>query len=468
MKNSKSLADLESKYLPQLIELLKIPSVSALSQHKPDIKKTVAWLEKKLTKIGLETKTYSLKTIPDGNPIIFAQTKQDKESKQKPTILIYGHYDVQPPDPIEEWKTDPFNPEIKNNNIYARGATDDKGQLFTHLAALEELSEMWGENWPINIKMVIEGEEEVGGKTISAWLKSKQTKKLLKSDVCVISDTEFLDEKSPAIEYGLRGCSYFELKVTNADKDLHSGLYGGGLLNPAIALTNILGKLYDQSSGKITVPGFYDQVAELDKQEKEVLAKLKFSEKSWLKNAGNAKSLHGEKNYTTVERTTARPTFDIHGLWSGFSGEGPKTIIPSSASAKFSFRLVANQKPAQIEKLVKNYIDKIAPKQINFELKIFSPGGSPSISDRNSIWMKYAVTAIKNTFGKEPTFTRSGGSIPIVAELQEFLDIESILMGYGLPDDNLHAPNEKFSIKQFTKGILCNMEFYQLCGKQDL
>lgn len=454
---------MDTQHLSSLFELLQIPSISTLPEHRPDMQRAVDFLIQKLKKLGFSCETFQAQKHPQGNPILFAERVSNVDS---PTVLIYGHYDVQPADPLEEWVTPPFEPAVRDGNIYARGATDDKGQLYTHIAALEDLAVEWGDSWPLNFKIVFEGEEEMGSEGISAWVQEPAVQEKLKADFCVISDTGFLSADQPAIEYGLRGLTYMQVDVKLSEQDLHSGLYGGGVLNPAHALVEILNELYDAKTGKVLVPGFYDQVKELTSDERTDLSKLPHDDHEWLKLAGQAQSTFGEEGYTTLERTTARPTLEINGIWGGFQGEGQKTIIPAEAHAKISCRLVADQDPEDIAQKVTSYIKKIAPEAIAVSTKVMSTG-YPSLSDRHSRWMNNAVQALASEFEVTPLFARSGGSIPVVASLQRFLGVESIMLGYGLPDDNLHAPNEKMAMSQFVKGIECNKRFYRLCAQEE-
>lgn len=455
----------QQQFLQELFELLRIRSISTLPEHKEDMMKAVEWLREYLKSSGLGDiqELYADNLDKEKHhPVLFAQRIDDPNS---PTLMIYGHYDVQPVDPIDQWDTDPFEPEVINSNIYARGATDDKGQMFTHLAALKELSDKWGNKWPLNVKILLEGEEENGGENIEELILQHKDTDLLKADVCVISDSSFVAPGIPAIEYGLRGITYMQINVKLSDRDLHSGLYGGGVLNPATALVHILSQLRDHSSGKVSIPGFYEKVVDVSDTEREKLSKVPYDEKSFLEEAGNAKSIYGEDGYTTVERTSARPTLEINGIWSGFTGEGAKTIIPATAHAKISMRLVANQDPAEIAEIFTSYIESIAPKEVDVEVQLLHKGDGVLI-DLDSEYIKIAGDVLKNIFGNEVIFSRSGGSIPVVALLHKHLNMPVVLIGYGLPDDNLHSPNEKFSLDNFYKGIECNIELYESLSKK--
>lgn len=448
----------DQKHLDTLITFLRIPSISTQEKHFSDVIKAVEFLEGLLKEVGFITiaRKYA-KDCENMPPIIFAERIDNPDN---PTILVYNHYDVQPADPINEWKKPPFEPVIENENIYGRGTTDDKGQLITHLAALSELSEEWGDTWPINIKIIYEGQEESGGENLHRWLQEKETQEVLKADVAVISDTGFRTNNTPAIIYGLRGVVYFQIDAQLADHDLHSGVFGGSVLNPINALVHMLNKLYDAETGLVTIPEFYDDVVVLDEEEKEILAKIPFDEIQHRKDAGNSHALHGEKGYSHKERLCARPTLDMNGIWGGFMEEGAKTIIPKSAHAKFSCRLVPNQQAERIVTIIQNYLERIAPKQVKVSVSHIHSGHGVLV-DRKSVWMQAAVSALQETFGTEPVFDREGGSIPAVADFKTYLGLDTLLFGYSLPDDNLHAPNEKFSLKQFALGIECNKRFYR-------
>lgn len=452
----------DQKHLDNLTTLLRIPSISTQEKHFSDVIKAVEFLEGLLNEVGFTTiaRKYA-KGCENMPPIIFAERIDNPDN---PTILVYNHYDVQPADPIDEWKKPPFEPVIENGNIYGRGTTDDKGQLITHLAALSELSKEWGNTWPINIKIIYEGQEESGGENLHRWLQEKETQEILKADVAVISDTGFRTNNTPAIIYGLRGVVYFQIDVQLADHDLHSGVFGGSVLNPINALVHMLNKLYDAETGLVTIPEFYDDVVVLDEEEKEILAKIPFDERQHRKDAGNSHALHGEQGYSHKERLCARPTLDMNGIWGGFMDEGAKTIIPKSAHAKFSCRLVPNQQPEKIVTIIQNYLEKIAPKHVKVSISHIHSGHGVLV-DRKSVWMQAAVSALQEAFGTEPVFDREGGSIPAVADFKTYLGLDTLLFGYSLPDDNLHAPNEKFSLKQFELGIECNKQFYRNCSK---
>ncbi len=444
-------------YLEELFELLRIPSISALTENKSDVMEAADWVANYAGQLGFKTEMlYAEGTSEqDNHPVVYAERIDDHAN---PTVLIYGHYDVQPVDPIDQWKSDPFEPIVKGGNIYARGSTDDKGQMFTHLAALKHLSEEWGETWPLNVKLAIEGQEEMGGENIEALLSEMPDK--FAADVAVVSDTGFIAEDKPTLEYGLKGIAYMQIDVRLADADMHSGLYGGGVMNPANALTQILAQLQDPTTGKVLIPGFYDDVVDIDDQERVNLAKIPFDKESFLAEAAGAYDTWSEEGYTTIEHTAARPTLDINGIWAGFQGEGAKTIIPADAHAKVSMRLVANQDPKKIGELFGDFVHSIAPEQVVVSTQ-FIHAGDGVLIDVNSEYMRKAQAALERTFGGEVIFSRSGGSIPVVAQIYKQLEMDVILMGYGLPDDGLHSPNEKMGLQQFYKGIDCNIEFYK-------
>ena len=450
--------EIQNKYLKQLFELISIPSISTLSQHKADVERAADWLIDYARNIGLSDaqKLYPADSA-DNHPVVFAQRIDNPKA---PTVLIYGHYDVQPVDPIDQWKSEPFKPEVRNGNIYARGATDDKGQLFTHLAALDILAQEWGEMWPINVKILFEGEEENGSEALDKLVQDPNYKEMFAADMCVISDGPMEAEGVPTIEYGLRGISYMQIDVKLADADLHSGMFGGGVLNPANALTTILAKLIDIETGKILIPGFYDDVVDVTETERENLAKVPYSDKQFLHEAANSKTTWGDADYSVKERTVARPTLDINGIWGGFSGEGAKTIIPAEAHAKVSMRLVANQDPLKIADLFINYVNEIAPKEVDVKAWMIHKGDAVLINiDTPAI--KKAAAALEQSFGNPAIYSRSGGSVPVIATIKKHLGINDIVtLNYGLADDAMHSPNEKMFVDNFYKGIETNVLFY--------
>lgn len=441
------------KHILELTKLLKIPTISAQPEHNKDIQKACRWLASKLNELKLDAEILSTK----GHPIVYAENLN--AGPQKPTVLIYGHYDVQSPDPLDQWDSKPFDPEIRSGNIYARGAADDKGQLYTWIAALEEIY-LQQKKYPVNIKFLIEGEEEVGSRNLDDFIEDNSS--LLETDICVISDSHALSEAQPLLTYGLKGLCYMEVNFKSLGRDVHSGLYGGNVINPAHALAQTISALKDED-GKITIPGFYEKVRELTKKEKSELNKFPFTEKE-IKEETGASVIAGEKGFGVQERAGARPTLDVNGIWAGYTGEGPKTIIPAEATAKISMRLVPYQNDLEIAQLFENYIREIAPKGLEVSVSMLS-GGNPIIMDKDSRFYKAAQQAMTKTFGNKPLFELSGGSIPVTATLKNLLNVDSILMGYGLPDDGLHSPNEKLSLTMFQKGIETNIEFLKLISK---
>ena len=432
----------------ELKAFLRIPSVSTQEKHVPDIERAAAWLRDKLSEAGFS----EAEVMPtSGHPVVYgAWTEAGSEA---PTVLVYGHYDVQPPDPVDLWETPPFEPTIRGNDIFARGASDDKGQLYTHVKAVEAVLQSRGE-LPVNVKCIFEGEEECGSPSLETFIREHQG--LLDADVAVISDTGFLGREKPSIVYGLRGLAYLEVEVTGPDHDLHSGLYGGAVLNPINALCTIIGQLQDEN-GRITVPGFYDNVRELSDEERDQLAGVPFDREEWLQEAGVVRDW-GEPDYTIMERTMIRPTLDVNGIWGGYIEPGAKTVLPSKAFAKISMRLVPDQNPDRIAALVGDQIKALAPQAVAVEVSALH-GAEPVVVDRESPMMEAASKAYEEAFGKEPLFVRRGGSIPVVADFRSILGIQTILMGFGLPDDRLHSPNEKFHLPNFYRGIETSILF---------
>ncbi len=435
-----------SKYVDELKELLSIPSISAQSAHKKDMEKAANWLIDKLKSLNFKTRIMPT----GGHPVVY--TENLEAGKSKPTVLVYGHYDVQAPDPLEEWLSDPFKPEVRDGNIYARGAADDKGQLFTWVAAVEELLQK--SELPVNIKFFIEGEEEIGSANLETFV--KKNKKLLASDICVISDSHSLDKTTPVITYGLRGLVYTEINIRALAKDVHSGGYGGNVLNPANVLSQVIAQLKDKNH-KVLIPGFYESVRKISANERSVLEKFPFRKKEVMSETG-AKEVVGEREFSVQLRAGARPTLDVNGMWGGYTGEGPKTIIPAEASAKISMRLVPKQDPKKIYQAFKDYVQSLLPTGVDYKCKLLSLD-EPIIMDTSSRYFEKAENAFKKTFGKKPLYELSGGSIPVTAMLKQNLNLDSILMGYGLPDDGLHSPNEKLSLEMFEKGIQTNVNF---------
>ncbi len=442
-------------YVEELKDYLRIPSISASTSHKKEIEKCAKFVAGKLKSAGIK-KVRTIKT--DGNPLVYGEWL---EAKGKPTILIYGHYDVQPPDPYELWDNDPFEPVIKDGKIYARGADDNKGQNFVHIKSVEAYLKTYGE-LPVNVKFIIEGEEETGGESIEKFLKDKNNKKLLKCDAVLISDTSMYAPNIPTINYGLRGLAYLEVTLTGPNRDLHSGSFGGAINNPANELARIIAKLHDKRN-RVTIPGFYDDVVKLTKKERENFASLKFSEKKMAKEFG-VKELWGEKGYTALERLWARPTLDVNGIYGGYTGEGAKTVLPSKATAKISMRLVPNQNPKKIAQLFKKYIKELAPKSVKVDI-VDMHGGRPVVVPLDDPYLQAAARATSKAFGKKTVFTREGGSIPIVVEFMEQLKAPAILMGFGLDTDDIHSPNEHFPLNNFERGIYSSIYFLDEVSK---
>lgn len=446
------LASEAGRFEDELCELLRIPSVSADSKYKGDVRQAGQWVASQLSGLGFQTQIFDT----PGHPIVFAQSPEIPEA---PTALVYGHYDVQPPDPLDEWITPPFEPTKRNGNLYARGATDDKGQMFTHIKSAEAWVRTAGK-LPLNVKYLIEGEEEIGSPNLKPFISSNRD--LLACDCVVISDTSQFGPGQPAITYGLKGIAYFELRLTGPKQDLHSGTFGGAVSNPANALARILAALVD-SHGRIQVPGFYDDVIPLTQEERESFAKLPFSDQEFMEQLG-VDGLFGEEGYTTLERRWARPTCDVNGLWGGYQGEGEKTVLPARAGAKFSFRLVPKQAPQKITESLRSFIAGLMPPGIRWELKAShsSPG---VVVSRESPYVQAAARAIEVGFGKEPVFIREGGSIPVVNTFFDELGVDTLLLGWGLNDDNPHSPNEKFCLADFHRGIKASAHLWRELGE---
>ncbi len=457
MQNTeKYILSQQERYLETFFEFLRIPSVSADPKYKQDLADAASWLEKHLSDLGFQAETIATK----GNPLVYAQTPVVPGGK---TILVYGHYDVQPPDPLNLWKTPPFEPTIRDGNVYARGATDDKGQFLTHVFAVEAY--MKHANPPkVQIKFLFEGEEEsIGSVSLTEYLESEENRKKLACDCVVVSDSSMFGENQPAITYGLRGILAFELFITGPNRDLHSGDFGGTVFNPGIALMKMLSGLIDEN-GTILVPHIYDDVCEITDQEKTELQKLPFNEREFFRKIGLDEGF-GEKGFTTLQRRWCRPTFDINGITCGYQGEGSKTVIPNTASAKFSFRLVPNQRTEKVIENIRKRLLELLPPGVQMRLK-YEHGAPGMRSPLDSPYIQKAATALENVFGTPPVFARQGGSIPIVAELRDKLGAEVLLLGWGQDDDNLHAPNEKFSLLNFQRGMLASAQLLHLLGAE--
>ena len=430
----------KQRFLDELFELLRFPSVSADPKYAGDVKKTAAYVAEKLKEAGAD----QVEICPTaGHPIVYGEKMVDPD---KPTVLVYGHYDVQPPDPLELWETPPFEPTVRDGKIYARGACDDKGQFYMHVKAFELMQNNGG--LPCNIKFMIEGEEEVGSDNLGLFV--AENKEKLAADVVLISDTSMISLENPSLETGLRGLSYVEVTVEGPNRDLHSGVYGGAVANPATILAKMIASLHDLDN-HIAIPGFYDDVVELSEEERRDLNKAPFEIEEYKADLG-VDELWGEKGYTTLERTGIRPTLEVNGIWGGYIGEGAKTVLPSKASAKISMRLVPNQDSQKITQLFKAHFESIAPAYVKVSVNPHH-GGEPVVTPTDSAAYQAAAKAIEESFGKAPIPTRGGGSIPIVALFERELGIKTVLMGFGLDSDNLHSPNEKFDIANYLKGI---------------
>ncbi|MEO8582587.1 MAG: dipeptidase [Flavitalea sp.] len=430
----------KDRFLEELFELLRIPSVSARSENKADMQICAEMVKQRLLDAGADTaEVYAT----DGHPVVFGEKIIDKN---KPTVLVYGHYDVQPADPIELWKSGPFEPVIKEGKIFARGSADDKGQFFMHVKALEIMVKT--NSLPLNIKFIIEGEEEIGSPNLAKFVVAN--KKLLKANVILISDTSMISLENPSIDIGVRGLSYIQVEVTGANRDLHSGVYGGAVANPITVLAEMIASCHNENN-HITIPGFYDDVVEASAAERKLLNEAPFDKEEYKKDLG-IKKLWGEKGYTTNERTGIRPTLEVNGIWGGYTGEGSKTVLPSKAFAKISARLVPDQSSEKITKKLIDYFQRIAPDSVTVIAEEHH-GGEPYLTPITSPAYIAAAKAIKATFGKDPVPVRGGGSIPICSLLEKELKIKIVFMGFGLDSDNLHSPNEKFNLENFYKGI---------------
>jgi len=448
MPDSRSAVAAVDKYLKaeglrfeaELMDFLRIPSVSAQPVHKADVRKAAEFVKAQCKQAGL-----TAKLVPTaGNPIVYAEWTK---AKGAPTVLVYGHYDVQPPDPLDQWETPPFEPAIRKGRLYARGATDDKGQMLTHIKSVEAWMQTAG-SLPVNVKFVIEGEEEVGSNNLDIFLKDQKAK--LKCNVAVISDTAQFAPGVPAITYGLRGIIAVEITLKGPKQDLHSGVFGGSVANPANAAAKLIASLHDDE-GRVRIPGFYDDVLPLTAAERDEFAKLPFKEGAYLKELGIAKP-HGETGFTTLERRWARPTCDVNGLISGYTGVGPKTIVPAQATIKLTCRLVPNQNPKRIVESLKKYAQQQLLPGIRMDFQ--DHHGAPGVvCDLNSPYMQAAREAVAAGFGKKPVMIREGGSIPVVGSFKQILGVDTLLLGWGQNNDNLHSPNESFRLEDFHGGI---------------
>jgi len=430
----------KDRFLNEMLDLLRIPSVSAKSEHKADMQKCAEAVRKSLLDSGCDKAEVML---TDGHPVVYGEKITDPS---KPTVLIYGHYDVQPAEPLELWHSDPFNPVVKDGKVYARGSADDKGQFYMHIKALEVMSKT--NTMVTNIKFLIEGEEEVGSPSLGKFVAAN--KELLKSDVILISDSAMLSFENPSLDTGVRGLSYIQVEVTGPNRDLHSGTYGGAVANPITILAKMIASCHDENN-HVTIPGFYDDVVIASKEERTLLNKAPFDEVEYKDDLG-VKELWGEKGYTTYERTGIRPTLEVNGIWGGYQGEGAKTVLPSKAHAKISARLVPNQSSDKITEILLNYFMSIAPPFVEVKAELHH-GGEPYVTPIDSKGYKAASRAVETTFGKTPIPIRGGGSIPICSILEHELGVKIVFMGFGLDSDNLHSPNEKYNIENYNKGI---------------
>ncbi|MEY2949226.1 MAG: hypothetical protein RLZZ248_427 [Bacteroidota bacterium] len=447
------------RFLEELFELLRIPSISADSKFKGEVRKAAEWVRAHLQKIGADE--VQLFETP-GHPIVFAQKMIDPNL---PTVLVYGHYDVQPPDPLDLWESGPFDPVVKKTEahpqgaIFARGACDDKGQFFMHLKSFEAL--MASDELPLNIKFLIEGEEEIGSDHLESFC--REHRDLLATDTVLISDTSMLSNDHPSITTGLRGLSYLEVEVTGPNKDLHSGVYGGAVANPINILSQMIASLQDENN-RITIPGFYNDVAAVSDEERMQMNKAPFDLEEY-QNLLEIQSIHGEAGYTTLERTTIRPTLDVNGIWGGYIGEGAKTVLPSKAYAKISMRLVPFQNPEKITELFTDHFNSIAPPSVKIKVTPHH-GGHPVVTPIDTPEYQAAQNAMETTFGKKPLPLRSGGSIPIVALFENVLGVKTVLLGFGLDTDAIHSPNEHYGLFNFYKGIETIPHFLDNYAKQ--
>jgi acetylornithine deacetylase/succinyl-diaminopimelate desuccinylase-like protein len=443
------LEEKRTEQLADLCEFLRIPSVSTKREHKPDIERAAKWVAEKLQGIGME----NVEIIPTKlHPLVYAEWLK---APGKPTALVYGHYDVQPAEPLKFWTSPAFEPAVRDGNLFARGTADDKGQVHIHLKALEALMETSG-GLPVNVKVIIEGEEEVGSENLWEYVRRHWSR--LKADALVVSDTSMIRRGVPSITYGLRGLNYYQIEITGPAQDLHSGVFGGAAPNPLDVLCRLFAQLHDKN-GRVTVPGFYDDVARVSKEEHRALNKLPWDKKLFLRTVG-ARGLPGEKGYTVLERLWCRPTLELNGLWGGYMEEGSKTVIPSKAYAKFSTRLVPDQKPEKIAKQVEKYVRKLLPKEVECKFEVLNTA-KPWVAPYHHAIFQAARRALEHGFGKKAVFIREGGSIPFVSEMHDAFGIPCVLMGFGLPDENAHAPDEHIALENYYGGIRSVVRFYE-------
>jgi acetylornithine deacetylase/succinyl-diaminopimelate desuccinylase-like protein len=446
------------RFVEELKDLLRIPSISTTPERAGDVRRAAEFVAEGLRKAGMENVRLIETSTPErtGHPLVYADWLN---APGKPTVLCYGHYDVQPPDPLDEWKSPPFEPEERDGNLYARGAVDDKGQMWMHVKALESAL-AGGGKLPVNIRVIVEGEEEVGGEGIAAFVREHGDQ--LKADAALVSDTEMFAPELPTLCVGLRGMIYTELEARGAMTDLHSGMYGGAAPNPFVALAQVIAKLKGED-GHIAIPGFYDEIEEPSADELKAWKSLPFDEEHYRKTEVGSTELTGEPMFSVLERTWSRPTMDVHGMPGGFTGAGAKTVIPAKAVAKISFRLVPNMKPETAFAKYKAFVESVCPKGITLEARLIHQG-EPIVVSTDNDYIRAASAAMKDVFGKETVFVRGGGSIPIVGDFVRELGIPTVMMGFGLPDDNLHAPNEKFHLANFHRGIESILRWFDLVG----
>lgn len=441
--------------LAGLQALLRIPSISTLPEHAPDVQRAAQWLAETMAEIGLQ----NIKVMPTaGHPVVYADWL--KAGPQAPTLLIYGHYDVQPVDPLDEWQTPPFEPTIKGDNIFGRGTSDDKGQFFTHLMAVAAYLKST-QQLPLNVKFMLEGEEEVGSPNLADFVSAHQ--ELLKADAALISDTPMLDPDTPVLVTGVRGLVYMEISMRGSRHDLHSGSYGGLVENPLNAMARLLAKLHD-GQGRVTIPGFYDAVRQLTPAEREALNRVPVTEETILAETG-APALWGETGYSVAERRGVRPTLDVHGIKGGFTGQGSKTVIPAAVTAKVSMRLVPDQDPQEIIRLFTDYVRQLSPKTMEVTVETLTAADS-AVVDLSAPAIEAAAEAYAQGFGRRPLYQREGGTLPVVAMFNQVLKAPTVMMGFGLPDDRLHAPNEKFHLPNFYRGIDTAIHYYSIFAQK--
>lgn len=439
----------QSAHLEELVEFLRIPSVSTQPEHSADVQAAAEWLRDAMRRAGLENvRVYET----EGHPLVYGDWLH--AGPDAPTVLIYGHYDVQPAEPLEEWETAPFEPTVRNDYLYARGSSDDKGQLYLHVKAIEAYLQ-GADRLPLNVKLIAEGEEEIGGRNLTLFV--RQNQELLQADVAIVSDSAMINHQQPSIVYGLRGLCYALVDVTGPDHDIHSGSYGGAINNPINALCHMIARLKDED-GRVLIPGFYDDVRPLSDEEREMLKRVPVTEERLLAETG-APATWGEPDYSLVERLGARPTLDVNGIVGGYTGEGGKTIIPSRVHAKISMRLVPDQDAEEIRSRFQAYIEELAPP--NVTVKVSFTGSAPAtITDYRTDAVQAASCAYEDVFGNEPIYRREGGSIPVVGDFQRDLGLQTVLMGFGLPDDRIHSPNERFYLPNFYRGIETVIRFF--------